>query len=172
MTEMFFTVKHAEYRLQVIVGSAGVKRVKWVFNDEELENHPSHHQSPWISSLRKMLYQHLTGSVIPRYDGIPLDYSCLTPFVVKVLKQCAKIPTGEVVTYGDLARLAGSPGAARAVGQAMRKNPFPLIIPCHRVVGSVPSSMFHYTGGGSKMKRRLLRFEGIHLPPEQTGLEL
>jgi len=168
---MFFTVKYAEYKLQVIVGNAGVRRVKWVLSDDELQNQTSLRKPKWISSLRKMLHQHISGELIPIYEGIPLDYEGLSPFAVDVLKHCAKIPAGEVLTYGELARIRGSsPGAARAVGQVMRRNPFPLIVPCHRVVGAVPSSMFHYTGGGSTMKRRLLQLEGVQLLPEQTSL--
>lgn len=76
----------------------------------------------------------------------------------------AEIPAGETVTYGELAELAGRPGAARAVGTAMRKNPVQLLIPCHRVVAA--NGIGGYGGGpaGTALKRALLAREG-HGPP-------
>lgn len=60
----------------------------------------------------------------------------MTPFSIKVYKIVLEIPFGEVRTYKWVAKKIGNPGAARAVGQALKNNPYPLIIPCHRVVGS------------------------------------
>jgi methylated-DNA-[protein]-cysteine S-methyltransferase len=83
------------------------------------------------------------------------------PFHRKVYTALCKIPTGKTITYAELAKRAGSPGAARAVGQAMAKNPFPVIIPCHRVVPST-GKLGEYSGrGGVTTKRRLLQLEGI-----------
>ena len=73
---------------------------------------------------------------------------------------CAEIPKGEVRTYGWVARRIGRPGAARAVGQALGKNPFAPMVPCHRVVGA-DGRMTGYSGpGGVARKRRLLLAEG------------
>lgn len=88
--------------------------------------------------------------------NLPLDH--LTAFRKKVLENLQTIAFGEIITYGELAEKAGSPRAARAVGSACHYNPFPLFIPCHRVVASG-----NKTGGfayGSKMKHLLLDFEG------------
>ena len=63
-----------------------------------------------------------------------LDLSGYTPFQLKVYAVLRKVPAGKTVTYGELAKRAGYPGAARAVGTAMRKNRLPIVIPCHRVI--------------------------------------
>ncbi len=80
-----------------------------------------------------------------------------TEFQKKVWRALAAIPFGETVTYGELARRAGSPAAARAVGAACGSNPVPLIIPCHRAVGS-DGSLTGF-GGGLDAKRWLLAHE-------------
>lgn len=80
-----------------------------------------------------------------------------TPFQQAVWKALARVPYGRVLSYGDLAREAGHPGAARAVGGAMRRNRLPLLIPCHRVVAGDGIGGF---GCGLAWKRRLLGLEG------------
>lgn len=88
-----------------------------------------------------------------------LDFSGITPFQEKVLRMEHRVPYGRVTTYGRLAEQTGNPGAARAVGNMLARNPFPLIIPCHRAIrsdGSVGGFQ-----GGADLKRRLLEQEGI-----------
>ena len=68
--------------------------------------------------------------------SLPIDLSGKTDFQLRVLRATERIPYGETRSYGEIARTAGSPRAARAVGQAERSNPVPLVIPCHRVIGS------------------------------------
>jgi methylated-DNA-[protein]-cysteine S-methyltransferase len=81
-----------------------------------------------------------------------------TEFLAKVRKAVRAIPRGETRTYGEVARAAGRPGAARAVGQAMARNPIPLLVPCHRVVAS--GGPGGYSGGrGLATKSRLLALE-------------
>jgi methylated-DNA-[protein]-cysteine S-methyltransferase len=87
---------------------------------------------------------------------LPLDYSNMTPFTQKVLFSLLKIPFGSVDTYLNIAGQAGSPKACRAVGNVCSKNPFPLVIPCHRVVGKGHLGGFRY---GLEMKKQLLKFE-------------
>lgn len=83
------------------------------------------------------------------------------PFHRKVYMALCKVPPGKVVTYAELARRAGSPRAARAVGTAMAKNPWPVIIPCHRVVAG-NGKLGGYSGrGGVATKRQLLELEGV-----------
>ncbi len=85
------------------------------------------------------------------------DYSA---FQQAVWKACARIPRGEVRTYGWIARRIARPRAARAVGQALARNPFAPIIPCHRVIGS-GGKLTGFSGpGGLGSKRRLLKKEG------------
>ena len=90
-----------------------------------------------------------------------LNLSKLTDFSAKVLKQACKIPRGKVATYSSLAAKLGKPRAARAVGTALANNPFPIIIPCHRVVRA-DGSLGGF-GGGLKMKKELLTNEGVAL---------
>jgi len=92
---------------------------------------------------------------------VPLDLSGLSPFHRRVLQAARRIPYGRTATYSDLARRVGRPLAARAVGQAMARNPVPLVIPCHRVVAS-GGGLGGY-GGGLDLKRRLLALEGARL---------
>lgn len=78
----------------------------------------------------------------------------------KVYAVVAKIKKGQVMTYGEVARMAGRPGAARAVGTAMKENPDPKHVPCHRVV-RVDSSVGEYAFGGPKAKLQKLQAEGV-----------
>ena len=82
------------------------------------------------------------------------------PFYQKVWKACAQIPKGQIRTYGWIARKIGSPQAARAVGQALAKNPFAPTVPCHRVVGANGKMTGYSATGGVAAKRRLLQKEG------------
>jgi len=88
-----------------------------------------------------------------------MDMTLCYDFQKKVLLETRQIPRGKVISYGRLADRILAPGAARAVGSALARNPFPLIIPCHRVVKSTG-----YLGNfrsGSEMKRLLLQMEGV-----------
>ncbi len=91
---------------------------------------------------------------------LPIDLSSRTPFQARILRIAASIPRGEVRPYGWLAREANHPGAARAVGSTMARNPIPLIIPCHRVVRS-DGSIGEYSLGGPHNKWDLLSHEGV-----------
>ena len=82
------------------------------------------------------------------------------PFYQAVWKACAEIPKGQVRTYGWLARRIGKPKAARAVGQALGRNPFAPTVPCHRVVGADGNLTGFSAPGGVAAKRRLLIKEG------------
>ncbi len=79
-------------------------------------------------------------------------------FSRRVLNRCARIGFGEIMSYGELARAVGKPGAARAVGQIMANNQLPLFFPCHRVVAA--DGRLGGFNGGLEIKRRLLEFEG------------
>jgi len=95
------------------------------------------------------------------FDHSLLNLAKLTKFSAHVLQQTCKIPKGKVDTYSGLAAKIGSPGAARAVGTALANNPFPLVIPCHRVVRA-DGSLGGF-GGGIQMKKELLNKEGVVL---------
>jgi methylated-DNA-[protein]-cysteine S-methyltransferase len=90
---------------------------------------------------------------------VPLDWSGCPDFEVDVWRACRAIPYGKTKSYKSLAERVGRPGGARAVGMAMSHNPFPLIVPCHRVLKS-DGSLGGYSGpGGVAFKRRLLEME-------------
>ena len=91
-----------------------------------------------------------------------------TVFQKEVWSELLKIPYGETVSYGCIARRIGMPKAVRAVANANGANPLSVFVPCHRVIGS-DRSLTGY-GGGIEVKRRLLELEGVRLPGRQAGL--
>lgn len=91
---------------------------------------------------------------------LPLDMGPIPPFHRKVYEITRAIPPGEVLTYGEVARRVGEPGAARAVGQALGKNPFAPVIPCHRVLAAGGKSGGFSAEGGANTKLRMLEIEG------------
>lgn len=95
------------------------------------------------------------------YDPVAVDLSGLTAFQLKVLKTLQQVPRGQVRTYSWLARKVGKPAAARAVGNAMARNPIPLLLPCHRIVPA-SGGVGNY-GLGIPHKRELLQREGVDL---------
>jgi methylated-DNA-[protein]-cysteine S-methyltransferase len=109
-----------------------------------------------VAALASKLCRYFEGETVV-FDE-PLDASLGTDFQRKVWAITRAIPRGQTRTYGEIAREAGSPGAARAVGQAMARNPWPIVVPCHRVVGS-DGSLTGF-GGGVAMKRQMLALEG------------
>jgi methylated-DNA-[protein]-cysteine S-methyltransferase len=95
--------------------------------------------------------------------ALPFRLDGVTPFQRRVLLACRKIPWGSTVSYARLAKMAGRPKAVRAVAAVMRNNPFPLIVPCHRVVasdGGLGGFMGKKSGKALALKRRLLENEG------------
>jgi len=94
---------------------------------------------------------------------LPLDLERTTPFQRNVLNTIRRIPAGTVWTYGQVAREIGKPKASRAVGQALGRNPVPIVIPCHRVIASDGGLGGYSGGGGLASKRLLLRMEGVPL---------
>jgi len=83
-----------------------------------------------------------------------------TPFQLSVLRALQEVPYGETISYGELAQRIGRPKASRAVGAANARNPLPIVIPCHRVIGSNGSLVGF--GGGLEIKRKLLDLEKTH----------
>jgi methylated-DNA-[protein]-cysteine S-methyltransferase len=115
-----------------------------------------------VAALTDKLRRYFDGEVIP-FDE-PLDPTIGTDFQQRVWAITRAIPRGQTRTYGEIARQAGS-CAARAVGQAMARNPWPVIVPCHRVVGH--DGRLTGFGGGLDMKRQMLAMEGV-LRDDQT----
>lgn len=94
-----------------------------------------------------------------RTFGVPMDLCLAGDFQRRVLRQLASVRFGQLTTYGELAKRVGKPGAARAVGVAMAKNPLPILVPCHRVVAS-DGSLGGFSGG-LDVKRKLHTHEGV-----------
>lgn len=112
------------------------------------------HDSPLVTRLAA----YFAGEPVS-FDDVEVDLEELTPFHRALTAALRRVPRGEVVSYGELAALAGRPGAQRAAGTFCAQNRLPLIVPCHRVVGaSGPGS---YGALGLEYKRRLLALEGV-----------
>jgi methylated-DNA-[protein]-cysteine S-methyltransferase len=94
---------------------------------------------------------------------LPIDWSMMTPFQEQVLRATYSIPYGVVSTYSEIAQKVGKPGAARAVGSTEAANPAPIVIPCHRVIGS-DGKLHGYGGrGGTATKAWLLKLESDNI---------
>jgi methylated-DNA-[protein]-cysteine S-methyltransferase len=94
---------------------------------------------------------------------VPLDMSEVPPFHRQVYEIARAIPPGQVLTYGEVARRLGDPGAARAVGQALGHNPFAPVVPCHRVLAAGGRSGGFSAEGGAATKLRMLEIERAQL---------
>ena len=91
---------------------------------------------------------------------VPVDLDALSGFAREVYAAARAIPPGQTRTYGEIAARLGDPGAARAVGEAMGQNPFPIVVPCHRVLGAGGRLGGFSAHGGPATKLRLLELEG------------
>lgn len=112
-----------------------------------------------LTPVKRELDEYFSGSRTT-FD-VDIDVESLPSFQHHVLRELARVPYGEVTTYGALAGRIGKPRAARAVGGALNKNPVPIILPCHRVVGA-SGSLVGYAGGLDR-KQALLALEGAAL---------
>src|SRR4030042_1625632 len=108
-----------------------------------------------LDGLADRLRRYARGEAVVFADA--LDFDGVSPFLRAVWEATRDIPHGQTISYGGLAARAGRPGAARAVGQAMARNRWPIVVPCHRVVAG-DGSLGGY-GGRPDMKERLLRLE-------------
>jgi methylated-DNA-[protein]-cysteine S-methyltransferase len=109
-----------------------------------------------VDDARRELDEYFAGR--RRAFDLTLDLRELPAFTISVLDELARVPYGETTTYGALAQRVGRPGAARAVGTVMNRNRIPIVLPCHRVVGST-GDLTGYAGGLAR-KAKLLELEG------------
>jgi methylated-DNA-[protein]-cysteine S-methyltransferase len=114
--------------------------------------------NPTIKVLTEQIQSFLKGKAVDFQVSL-IDLEGCSEFQRRVLLAEYKIPRGWVSTYGRIARSLGMPNAARAVGTALARNPFPIILPCHRTIRS--DGDLGGFGGGLKMKRALLELEGV-----------
>jgi methylated-DNA-[protein]-cysteine S-methyltransferase len=126
-------------------------------NSESLEALPS-----WIKQLIRKVKAHMAGDS-QNFSDMPLNLNGTSEFQRSVYLAAQKIPSGNVITYADLAKAIGKPKAARAIGNALAKNPIPLIIPCHRIIASSGKLGGFSAPGGFKTKSALLHCEGVKI---------
>jgi O-6-methylguanine DNA methyltransferase len=139
------------------------------FGDNETEAQFLHHlrtrgfrpvpNQTAIAAVAEQLSEYFKGE--RNHFEVPLDVSGVSPFTQEVLKATTEVPFGHLTSYRGIAERIGKPAATRAVGNALGRNPIPVIIPCHRIVRS-DSSLGGYTGG-VRIKERLLTIEGVLL---------
>jgi methylated-DNA-[protein]-cysteine S-methyltransferase len=121
---------------------------------------------PAVRDAARAITAHLAGETGPGADlaSIALQDDDLSPFRQRVYREARRIPRGELASYAELAALAGSPRAARAVGRAMATNPWPIVVPCHRVVSAEGELHGFSAPGGTRTKAALLQIEGYSAP--------
>ena len=146
----------------------GLAAIEWVNNQAEFEAYLSKHfkQPPRSDPKRlapalQQLDEYLRGE--RKAFHLPIDWSHLRPFQIQVLQIVYAIPYGQTRSYGEIAFEIGKPRAARAVGRANATNPMPIVIPCHRVIGSDGKLQGYGGGEGLPTKKWLLKLEGAVL---------
>jgi methylated-DNA-[protein]-cysteine S-methyltransferase len=134
---------------------------RFIVRTEKKFGAPVYFGSDETSSALDEIRAYLDGKCT-NFD-LPTDISILTDFQQQVLQATQQIPRGRIATYMDIARKIGKPKAVRAVGQALGRNPIPIVIPCHRVIASDGSLGGYSGGGGLETKAKLLQLEGASL---------
>jgi methylated-DNA-[protein]-cysteine S-methyltransferase len=154
--------------LWVAVSEQGLVAIEWSQDEAEFGAYlarrfkrPVHSNPEKVALSLRQLDEYLRGA--RKSFDMPIDWSLLRPFQRHVLELVFAIPYGQTRTYGDIAQEIGNPRAARAVGRANATNPMPLVIPCHRVIGT--DGKLHGYGGGQGLptKEWLLQLEGAVL---------
>ncbi len=155
--------------LFVAVNDRGLVALDFGLSEQEFVARVSHRMKATlirsddaVAEAMKQVKEYLAGQRT-KFD-LPLDMSAMSEFQRRVLTIALKIPRGQYLTYGDVAKAIGKPQASRAVGQALGHNPVPIVIPCHRVLGSDGSLHGYSGGGGIQTKAWLLRLEGASVP--------
>jgi methylated-DNA-[protein]-cysteine S-methyltransferase len=113
----------------------------------------------YFKRVQEQIAAYFEGAYVNFSPDIPLMLDGLSPFCKSVLTTCKFVKFGQTINYGELAKKLGRPLASRAVGNALAKNPLPLIIPCHRVIRSDGSLGNFSAIGGLSLKRKLLAHE-------------
>lgn len=150
-TQTLYYNDHGFY-IMMMVESGLVLQIDFIDCQDAQASFPSS-THPFI----KKLADYLSGKDKDQYLDLPYRFSPSSAFMKRVYQATQQIPRGQTSSYAQIAAQAGSPKAARAVGRAMATNPLPLIIPCHRVIGS--SGKLTGFGGGLDLKTRLLELE-------------
>lgn len=122
---------------------------------------------PTVQRVIDDIVAHMAGDARELLDA-KIDLEGVPDFHVRVYEVTRAIPPGQTLSYSEVAEKLDSPGAARAVGQALGQNPFPIIVPCHRVLGSNGKVGGFSARGGTATKMRLLNIEGAKVKQEPT----
>lgn len=122
---------------------------------------------PFVRGVMKRIVALLNGEPDDLLD-VTLDMSGLPLFNRKVYEVTRAILPGQTLTYGDIAKMLGEPGAARAVGQALGRNPFAPVVPCHRVLAAGAGLGGFSAGGGATTKLRMLQIEGAKVAAQKN----
>ena len=151
--------------LMLAADDAGLRHIEFRDNRHPADRSDWHGgDSPVLQAAEAQLREYFAGE--RRAFDLPLAPRG-TPFQLQVWQALAGIPYGSTVSYAQLAQAVGNPEAMRAVGAANGRNPLPIVLPCHRVIGA-DGALVGF-GGGLPVKQQLLRLEGA-LPGEQGGL--
>lgn len=148
-----FSTRHGPCALSY--GPRGLRRV-WLPR-APVRGTPGPHPRKW-RDLARRLGRVLAGERVA-FDDVTLEMSGIPGFHERIYALLRRVPAGETLSYGELAARAGSPGAARAVGQAMARNRWPIVVPCHRVLRSGGRLGGFSAPGGIAFKRVLLEAE-------------
>ncbi|MEO3385211.1 methylated-DNA--[protein]-cysteine S-methyltransferase [Mesorhizobium sp. CAU 1741] len=119
-------------------------------------------RAPFVEEAMRLVRSYADGATVD-FSTLPFDLSGIDPFRRSIYAAALKLRQGEVTTYGELAERAGFPKMARETGQALGRNPLPLVIPCHRILAAGGKIGGFSAPGGAATKERLLAHEGILL---------
>jgi methylated-DNA-[protein]-cysteine S-methyltransferase len=134
---------------------SGLRQINFPRNGKPADPDPEWKEdASQFSEIKRQLQAYFAGELVDFNMQLAPEG---TPFQQKCWDQLCKIPYGETISYGELARRIGNPNASRAVGLANGSNPIPIIIPCHRVIGS--NGKLTGYGGGLPIKQKLLALE-------------
>lgn len=167
MTLYYSFLEHPLTRLVLFSSENGLRSVHFIPQDSPLPdpgvyfpNEDLHPDGQHHDAIIQQLHLYLDG--VPVSFEVKLDLAG-TSFQKRVWNAISAIPFGKTLTYGEIAAQVGSPNGCRAVGGATGKNPIPIIIPCHRVIGAHGALTGFSAPDGINLKRKLLRLEGIVL---------
>jgi methylated-DNA-[protein]-cysteine S-methyltransferase len=151
-------------------GVGGIVGVQLPEADPQLARHRMQRRFSAVEMPPPPDVVHAIARIVSLLDGAPgdpadlsdlvLDMAAVPPFHRRVYAAARRIGPGATTTYGDMARLLGEPGAARAVGQALGHNPFAPVVPCHRILAASGGAGGFSAAGGTRTKLRLLEIEG------------
>jgi methylated-DNA-[protein]-cysteine S-methyltransferase len=140
----------------------GLSRVRILDTGTDLGAGGEGASAPVAAEAVRLLTAYFAGEPVD-FSPLVLDDTGLSTLDAAIYRELRRVPRGATVTYGELAARAGAPGAAQAVGGAMARNPWVIVVPCHRVLAAGGALGGFSAPGGVRTKRKLLRMEGVDL---------